>query len=105
MRPTCEDCGTKGIIKTYPRGSPHLCAACLRTRAQIQTLKEDKLPFPELLNKIRGEMHKRVRSEMGSISAIDRLERYKGSIGYSLTGSLSSYWVDQLYPTRGGKHD
>jgi hypothetical protein len=101
----CKDCGGEKVITPLDRkGKPlletiavELCALCLQSRAQLQTVKEDKLPFPKLLAKIRSETAKRVRSEIMSASAtpLERLRMgyYKGSTVYT---TLSEYWVNQL---------
>jgi hypothetical protein len=101
----CKDCSSESVITLLDRkGKPYLetiavelCAACLHIRAQLQTAKEDKLPFPKLLAKIRSETAKRVHSEIMSAhtTPMYRIQSgyYKGPTVYS---SLSDYWVNQL---------
>lgn len=101
----CKDCGSENVITPLDRkGSAYLetiqtelCALCLQSKAQLQTLKEDKLPFPKLLAKIRAETMKRVHSEIMSADATPmarlRLSRYKGPTVYT---KLSEYWTNQL---------
>jgi hypothetical protein len=101
----CKDCGSTDVITPVNKKAEEilesivveLCAPCLHSRAQLQTLKEDKLPFPKLLAKIRAETAKRVHSEIISSDATPmarlRLSRYKGPTVYT---KLSEYWTNQL---------
>jgi hypothetical protein len=93
----CKDCGSENVITLL-----ELCAPCLQSKAQLQTLKEDKLPFPKLLAKIRAETMKRVHSEIMSLNATPmeriRMGCYKGKTPevYNMYSSLSDYWINQL---------
>lgn len=98
----CKDCGTEDVIlKVMPKNNDisniavELCSTCLHSRAQLQQMKEDKMPFAKLLAKIRSEIEKRVSSEIASVSGLQRLQwgSYKGSNSYTV---LSQYWVEQL---------
>lgn len=104
----CKDCGTDQVIHRSIQDShidiveTMLCSPCLQSRAQRQTMKEDKLPFPKLLAKIRNETAKRVSSEIASVSGVDRLRwgRYKGvSDWYIAHNDIRLYWIEQLSPT------
>jgi hypothetical protein len=97
-RRVCKDCGTDDVIyKVLPKMmqvyniETELCAPCLQSRAQLQTMKEDKLPFPKLLAKIRREMEKDVHNFIKQ----DRihLDRYVGKTSFI---TLSTYWTEQL---------
>jgi len=102
----CKDCGSGEVIRVYygkdkiQQEKDHftvvLCAPCLQSRAQLQSMKEDKLSFPKLLAKIQRETASRVRSEIYNSSVIDMLGKYKRLTGYS---KLSQYWVEQLKET------
>ena len=89
----CKDCGTVNVIKTkYKRGTIDICANCLKHRAQLQTMKEDKLSFPRLLQKIRGEMSRDLRLTLKQ----EKLGTYTGVNPYASAKNLSNYWVEQL---------
>jgi hypothetical protein len=102
----CKDCGTQDIIlkvtpKNYYLGNiaTELCSTCLHSRAQLQRMREDKLPFPKLLAKIQSEIAKRVSREIASVSGTERLRRgaYKGIAGWNTAcTNLAQYWVEQL---------
>lgn len=102
----CKDCGTADVIlKVIPKSNDiyniavELCPTCLQSRAQIQQMKEDKLPFDKLLAKIRSETAKRVSNEIASVSGIERLNwgKYKGVSSWNTVHSnLSQYWIEQL---------
>jgi hypothetical protein len=106
----CKDCSSENVITPLDKKGraylgtiqTELCAPCLHSRAQLQTLKEDKLPFPKLLAKIRAETMKRVHSEIMSPNATPmekiRMGRYKGKTPevYNMYTSLSEYWTNQL---------
>ena len=102
----CKDCGTDDVIHKDTRErdlynvETILCSACLHTRAQLQSMKEDKLSFPVLLKKIQGETNKRVKASI----ARDGYCEYKGINRYAVYGARSDnsgalkrdYWVEQL---------
>lgn len=102
----CKDCSTDNIIlKVIPKNNDisniatELCTSCLQSRAQLQNMKEDKLPFPKLLAKIQSETAKRIHAEISNVSGLDRLnwKSYKGVSGWSTVHSnMSNYWVEQL---------
>jgi ATP-dependent protease Clp ATPase subunit len=103
----CKDCGTQDVIrKVLPKNydiisniAIELCSTCLHSRAQLQQMKEDKLPFPKLLAKIQNETAKRVSREIASVSSAERLRHgaYKGIAGWNTACThLSQYWVEQL---------
>lgn len=93
----CVDCETSEVIYKvrlqHIQIDKELCVMCLKGRAQLQNMKEDKLPFPKLLAKIQGETAKRVHSEIKNSSVVNRLGRYKGITHYS---KLSQYWIEQI---------
>jgi hypothetical protein len=106
----CKDCSSANVITPLDgKGRPYLeiiavelCASCLHTRAQLQSVKEDKLPFPKLLAKIRSEPANRVHREIMSAHATPmeriRMGCYKGKTPevYTMYTSLSDYWINQL---------
>ena len=97
----CKDCGTGQIIRVkYMRDiETVLCSTCLQSRAQLQQIKEDKLPFPKLLAKIQAEVAKRVHAEIASMSGLERLSgyNYKGVSSWNTVHTnISHYWVEQL---------
>jgi len=100
----CKDCGSGDVIRVFERHreleknyfNDVLCPPCLQSRAQLQNMKEDKLPFHKLLAKIRGEMMKAIHH----ICASDRLKKYKGVNPYAHVNNLPNYWIEQL---QGGK--
>jgi hypothetical protein len=97
----CKDCGTDKVITVeyMTMIETMLCSTCLHSRAQLQQMKEDKLPFPKLLAKIQSETVKRVSREIASVSGVERLRwgAYKGISGWDTAHThLSQYWVEQL---------
>ena len=94
----CKDCGTKDIIlKVIPKNNSvyniavDLCSPCLQSRAQLQTMREDKMPFTKLLAKIQKETAKEVHNSIKYDS--NRLDRYTGKQRYT---TLATYWIEQL---------
>lgn len=106
----CKDCSSVNVITPLDKKGrvclvtiqTELCAPCLHTRAQLQTAKEDKLPFPKLLAKIQSETAARVRREIMSAytTPMERIRSgyYKCETPevYNMYTSLSEYWVKQL---------
>jgi len=96
----CKDCGSEEVIRVYYNEKQEekdhftvvLCAPCLQSRAQLQRMKEDKMPFHKLLEKIRNETMKGIRH----ISATEGLKEYKVVNPYAHTSDLANYWVEQL---------
>ena len=95
----CKDCGTDKIIPTHKDNelTEILCKDCLSSRAQLQSIKEDKLSFTALLTKIRKETERRVQSEIrGQAPAYGWLSRYKG-----ICGTINAnYWKEQLQQSK-----
>lgn len=96
----CVDCGTDKVLPInlkYSEVSEILCKDCLTTRALLQSLKEDKLSFSKLLEKIRKETERRVASEIKSQNpAYTRLSWYKG-----ISGTVNAnYWKEQLQQSK-----
>ena len=91
----CKDCGTPEVIPIHKDSdlTEILCKDCLTFRAQIQSIKEDKLPFTKLLDKIRKETDRRVQNEIrNSYSPFEMLYNYKGH-----NGTVNhNYWTEQL---------
>lgn len=96
----CKDCESINVIRVYYKGIEQkdiftvaLCAPCLQSRAQLQTAREDKLPFPKLMAKIRAERETRVRRMIAG----DRLKVYKGINPLAdVKGNIANYWTEQL---------
>lgn len=100
----CKDCGSGDVIHKNTRETNidivdvMLCSTCLTTRAQLQTMKEDKLPFDKLLAKIRRETDRRVGSESSHHSPLDRLWSYRGHTQpHTYMTDISQYWIEQLH--------
>ena|SRR6266700_2519415 len=88
----------KSMVYRYPSEVYPTRKECQDTQvkimqAQLQTMKEDKLPFPKLLAKLRKETEKVTHGTPAQRATYE--ERYNRVIGYKGIDGISCVLIDQ----------